>query len=257
MTHQLMRAIGIASIAVCLTSGAVGAQIVVHVTDAPTGNPLPLAAVQSLDAGGRVLETQSSGNDGRVTLQNFPDIRIVRVTALGYVTGTAEIRGNRSYGARTVSVPLTPDAFELDSVTVEVEGGVVLPGRLQFTQRRDAQSGIFLDPFDVGLKSKYGVVHVFAELDGVRRVRWGGAKLMPTIVTSLGTGCVRYRLNNLRVRNSSWNAWPLGSLLPQDVMAVEVYRYFGEVPEHMRKDAYPPEATHPCGLVVIWTKEAW
>ncbi len=80
---------------------------------------------------------------------------------------------------------------------------------------------------------------------------------MPTIVTSLGTGCVRYRINNLRVRDASWNEWPLGSLLPQDVMAVEVYRYFGEVPEHMRKDAYPPEAILPCGLVVIWTKEAW
>jgi hypothetical protein len=57
---------------------------------------------------------------------------------------------------------------------------------LQFTERRDAHSGIFLDPFDV-----------------------------------------------------------------------EIYRHFGEVPERLRKDAFPPSAMVPCGLVVIWTGEAW
>jgi hypothetical protein len=45
------------------------------------------------------------------------------------------------------------------------------------------------------------------------------------------------------------------SLLPQDLMAVEIYRYFGEVPEGLRHNA--AVGGKLCGLIVIWTREGW
>ena len=32
---------------------------------------------------------------------------------------------------------------------------------------------------------------------------------------------------------------------------------FGHLADNVRKDAFPPSAMVPCGLVVIWTREAW
>lgn len=225
-------------------------QVTVHVTDLTSGNPVPLAAVQSL-RGGDALETQSTNAEGIARLSYSDDAETVQVMALGYATVTVVWTG------ASISVGLPPQALELDSIAVSVEATRRFPGRLQFSARRDEHPGLFLDPFDIGIKSKYGVVEVFRELEGIRRTRWTGPRNMPTIVSSLGSGCIQYRLNNLPVRNGNWNYWPLSSLLPQDVMAMEIYRFIGEVPSELRKDAWPPNASHPCGLVVIWTREAW
>ena len=254
---RLARICTLTSLAMSVVATAASGQLIVQVVDGPTGNALPLAAVQTLNADGRVIETQSTDTDGRAVLQNQPAVRGIKVTALGYHPSETEVQGNRAYGPRPFNVSMTPSAFELDEVTVEVDATNALPGRLQFTQRREERTGIFLDPFDVGLKSEYGVVQIFTELEGVRRTGFGGARMAPSIVTNLGTGCVRYRINNSRVPDANWNLPPLSSLLPQDVMAVEIYRYFGEVPRHMQKDAFPPEANQPCGLVVSWPKEVW
>ena len=228
------------------------AQITVRVMDSISGNPVPLAAVQSLTEGENVLETQSTSIDGVARLMSTSAVHSVKVMALGYVTVVVELDGSSD-----LEVSLRPQALELDSLTIEVERSGPIPGRLEFSRRRRDNSGIFLDPFDVGIKSRYGVVELFRELEGIRRTRWGGSRIMPTIVSNLGRGCLLYRLNNLRVKNANWNRWPLSSLLPQDVMAVEIYRYFGEVPQELQKDAWPPNAMSPCGLVLIWTKEAW
>ena len=72
--------------------------------------------------------------------------------------------------------------------------------------------------------------------------------------------------------------WPtLEDLVPtgHDVMAIEIYRDFQEVPPEFRMDAWPgstptqratPSAAiggrrrtedKPCGLVSVWTRAAW
>lgn len=235
----------------CIARPASG-QITVRVTDSRSGNPVPLAAVQSMTEGGNVFQTQSTNTDGVARLVSAPAVRFVKVMALGYATVVVEFDG-----APDLEVRLQPRALEIDSLTVVVERSGPIPGRLEFSRRREDHSGIFLDPFDVGLKSKYGVVEVFRELEGIRRTGWSGSRMMPRIVSNLGAGCLLYRINNRRVKNANWNSWPLSSLLPQDVMAIEIYRYFGEVPPELRKDAWPPDALHPCGLVLIWTTGAW
>jgi len=256
MTGRLARTLMLLLGALCLSFIPASAQIVVRVIDAPSGNPLPLATVQSVDANGRVIETQSTDNTGTVRLGDVAAVRGVKVTALAYATQELDIQPTRAYGARIFEIKLIPTAFELEGLTVDVDATTQLPGRLPFTDRRASRTGIFLDPFDVGIKSKYGVVQVFTQLEGIRRTNFGGPRQMPTIVTNMGTGCVKYRLNNSRVRDPSWNRWPLSGLLPQDVMAVEIYRHFGEVPAHMQKDAWPPGANQLCGLVVIRMKRS-
>jgi len=244
------------AVALCLLAllgvpAPANSQVLVHVTDAISGNPVPFAAVQLTTSTSRVLQTQSTDFQGHASMLDLDGGHSVRVTALGYSEVIVEIDSRTE-----LEISLDPVPIRVDSLAVTVDPTRPLPGRLQFTQRREEQDGIFLDPFDVGIKSKYGVIEVFRELEGIRRVRWGGSRIMPTIVSNLGTGCFNYRLNNLRVRNSSWNEWPLSSLLPQDVMAVEIYRYIGEVPPELLGDAAPANGP-TCGLILIWTKGAW
>ena len=247
--HSVWLTVVVAIVAAFPSSAS--SQLRVRVIDASSRNPVPLAAVQTTSVAGQVLETRSTSLDGVAILSALPDAHAVRVNALGYADAVIEIDG-----VTELDVLLEPVPIRIDSLAVIVESTRSLPGRLQFTQRRSDHRGIFLDPFDVGIKSKYGVVEVFRELEGIRRVGWGGSRIMPRIVSNLGSGCFNYRINNQRVRNGSWNQWPLSSLLPKDVMAVEIYRYMGEVPQELLRDASPPTG-RSCGLILIWTKEAW
>ena len=223
------------------------AQIVVTVRDGRSGNPVPSALVRTLDSNGNLLASATTELQGQAVFPETEGVISVSVEALGYVSTTVRLTD------RNLEVRLETDALKLDSIVVEADPADFLPGRMQFAQRRAGGEGLFLDPMDVGLKSKYGVLEIFRGLDelGVRRRMLGRFK---KIESTLGNGCFEYRLDNLRVREPDWQRPPLSSLLPKDIVAVEIYRYFGEVPENLRHLAGREQL---CGLVIIWTRVGW
>ncbi len=234
----------LAGLVLCGTN--LDAQTILRVLDAPSGNPIPQALVSS-DALSRGYVT---GLDGLAVIPL--DSGEVSIGALGYEVAIVTLTGESP-----VEVRLTPRALALDSLIVEVEGG--RSGRALFSERRARGEGIFLDPLQVQLKIRYRISDLFYELEGVRGTigRRSGERVP---ISTLGTGCFGYLLNSIRVplaflREDPWTRWPLSSLAPEDIMAVEVYRFIGEVPPELRRHAYV--ADQSCGLIVIWAKEAW
>ncbi|NQU44824.1 hypothetical protein HQ520_16160 [bacterium] len=207
-----------------------------------------MALVQTLDSASVVLTGGLSDIEGSVRLARGESARSLRVEAMGYAVAVEALSGP------DVTVRLATQPLEVAGLIVEVESR---SGLSQFSRRREAGRGLFLDPFDVHLKSKYGVREVFRDLDKVRRTDWSSRG--PRIVSGLGRGCFSYRLNNLPVRvewgRNPWETYPLDGVLPGDLMAVEIYRYFGEVPEELQHNA--GIGGDMCGLIVIWTREGW
>ncbi len=221
--------------------------IVVRAVDDVSGLPIPQALVILLDATGAELGRRTSDIDGVV---RWSGVRaaVVRVVAVGYAP--LEMPPTET----EVIARLEVRPIELEGLVGRVDG---TSGASQFSRRRSLGRGIFLDPVDVALKSRYGVREVFRDVEGVRRTEWSGGG--PKIVSSLGGGCFGYRLNDLPVRvdsgRNAWETYPLDGILPNDLVAVEVYRYFGEVPEDLRHNAAIGGGL--CGLIVLWTREGW
>jgi hypothetical protein len=49
---------------------------------------------------------------------------------------------------------------------------------------------------------------------------------------------------------------PVRELVPQDVVGIEYYPRYADVPEHFRRFAWPRGAAEPCALLVYWLREA-
>lgn len=221
------------------------AQTVVQVIDGRSGNPVPQALIQS-DSLSRGYLTDIAG---RTVLP----IRAgdVTISALSYRTTTVSLNGTVQ-----LEVRLEPVGLELDSLVVDIDQAST--GRAIFSERRARGQGIFLDPGIVQLKIKHRVSDLFYDLEGVRgQLSPASGERIP--VSTLGTGCFAYLLNSKRVPTDGvrdpWRAWPLSSLTPEDIMAVEIYRYIGEVPPELRR--FAEVDLKLCGLIVIWAREAW
>lgn len=190
------------------------------------------------------------GSAGGVAEVTLPEgTRAIRVTALGF---SPRVVLPPESGEIEVALETRPIA--LDSLVVTADGN----GRSQFSARRDRGAGIFLDPVDIQTKIKYRVTDAFYDLPNLRMSY--GSNGFPELISQIGDGCIVYRLDNMVLRDHprgarAWTTWPLSMVTTENVMAMEVYRYFGEVPPELRHEAGIYDV--PCGLVVIWTTVAW
>jgi hypothetical protein len=227
------------------------AQMTVRVVDQRSGFPIPLASVVFSGADGRALVNRLTNDDGITRVEDVLGATHLTIEALGYQAVSIALPSDRDVRIRLHAAPI-----DLDSLRVTVRSSN--NGRTQFSLRRQQGDGIFLDPLDVSQKIKHRVSDIFYEMPGVRR-SFSTSDGEPKLIPSLGRGCLNFRVDNqpvrLRTGQTPWANWPLSSVLPSDVMAVEVYRFFGEVPLELRHEA--AIGGGPCGLVVIWTKVGW
>jgi hypothetical protein len=205
----------------------------------------------------------------------------VRVSALGYGTVLSDRFFLSEVDDLELVVRLQPDPVELPGfVTVIPQGR---RGRDSFLRRAAAGRGLFIDPEWMARIEMYhpaDALRVLGE-DGVS-VWWDVGPLdpeslavgpIPRVRSALGRGCFAYLLDGQPVFKrhpetvllSPWAYWPLNTLLPEDIAAMEIYRYPGEVPPEFRRDAvrefYASDSTYvgeeSCGIVMIWTKTRW
>jgi hypothetical protein len=245
-----------------------------------------------LDAG-----TEEPVVTGIVTLVNESDEGVVSATAdergvfllrapsggefrlrgerIGYASAVSSVITVPSAGFVEVVFRLSVEPAQLDPITILAPSGWrITPGAIVNAERRDRGLGVFLDRADVLARSTYDIRDAVRGVEGIRvgmgrrgtcnlgRSRGSAIALWDglCLISSMGWGCMNMVINEQPLM--SWGgqtAWELAALLPrpEGVAAMEIYRTYQEVPDRHKATAWPAGQLEPCGLVAVWTIEAW
>jgi hypothetical protein len=247
--------------------------------------PVEGALIRLLDDGGSILRTAISDEQGLFFFEANLGTYQLEAQRIGY-------RLTRSQSFRMVLDTLRVE-FRIDQEAVLLAPLVVnvgrRPGREVFESRVNSEQGFFFPPAMVdSLRPKTHVGEIFSHADDTF-VRWsagyhedGKFGPLPRIGTWIGSGCMHIIVDgrptvepffqNFDVRGrlqpgSIWGVWPLSDLEPEDLVAIEVYRAWFEVPEDFRRDLvieYPQQRKtlrqinqKACGIAFIWTTHGW
>lgn len=256
MVHRSSSSLALTGLAgLLLSAGAPSTlpaqQVRIRVVDAVSRLAVAFPEITALGRGDDEFGTWLGSAEGVLEVTLPEGTQAIRVTALGFAP-----RVILTPESDEVEIGLDTRPIPLDSLVVEAAAN----GRTEFAQRRARGSGVFLDPVDIQTKIEYRVTDAFYDVPKVRMSFAESRNGFPHIRSQLGDGCFVYRLDNLVLRDlpdgsAAWDEWPLSMVTTENVMAMEIYRYFGEVPPELRHQAGIKDT--PCGLVVIWTTVAW
>ncbi|HEX2209442.1 MAG TPA: hypothetical protein VHG93_17320, partial [Longimicrobium sp.] len=170
----------------------------------------------------------------------------------GYTPGAEAVTVAPS-GETAAALRLSARPFVLDTVTVVGSSGREV-GKQTFERRQAAGNGIYLDSAYVAQRRATYPGDLLYSIPGIEVTaqRRTGYR---TPSTRLGNRCLQFLVNGLPYYGG-WPRWvPLEETLRRtDVVAVEVYREFSEVPRELQRHAW---TRGQCGLVVYWTEDGW
>jgi hypothetical protein len=241
----------------------------------------PKPAVAQVLQGYLLDDSTGVGIDGATVslIRGDMNLRSVVASSSGWFSfilpdsGSYRLRAQRLGYATTRSEPLfippgdtVTVEFRLRTEAVQMAPLVVTASRArgwgQFRERMENWGkGIYMTPAVVDSIDPRHPADVFRKQDRTwLSWDWGTHKAVPKIRTFMGSGCVSYLLDGMPIETRMWgNVWeesPLAWIEGKDVVAVEYYRYIGEVPPELRRfadDTYDQQ----CGLVVFWTAVGW
>jgi hypothetical protein len=248
--------------------------------DAVTTRPVAQARVSLLDSLGVDVASVVTDSSGRFLLAS-PEAGQYRmlIRRIGYQPATSGPVSFQKAKVWQLTLELAPLATELEPVTIRERTGRqwAVDG---FREREAMGHGIFLDHLEILARDPVYIADLFRGMPGMKVELGRGG---PTVESREGRGCLKMFVNWLPLESLSENGQRTMELPPpKDVMGVEVYREFKEVPQALRHYARssppaPPElivtragrvnpAARPpergvtpgqCGLVLIWTKATW
>lgn len=233
-----------------------------------------------------------TGDDGffLISLEAWGTYQLEAVR-IGYKTTTSQPFLVEPSDTVTVDFRILPDAVLLAPLMVTARS---TRGREVFKRRMESwDRGIFITPEMVdSIQPRRHPAEVLRKQPDIW-LSWGWgydpwsgiSGAVPNIRTYLGEGCVSYMIDGKPVRRTRfdtgpvWLTWPLNTLKPEDVVAVEVYRHITEVPEEIRNHTeevfngqmpgnlpslvaggarvqrdFLPET---CGIINFWTRVGW
>jgi hypothetical protein len=209
---------------------------------------------------------------------------------IGYRTTTSQPFSVERPDTLTVEFRVRPDAVLLQPLLVTARA---TRGRDAFNRRMETwDRGIFITPAMVdSIQPRHHPAEVLRNQPkvwlswGWGHSPWSGKSgPVPKIGTFLGVGCVSYMIDGHPVHRSrfeegpAWLDWPLNTLEPDQIVAVEVYRTLSEVPEELRnhtEEVFEGQAVpdvpsinfgkrvqqdiipRTCGIINFWTRVGW
>jgi hypothetical protein len=255
MLRRTLRSALVALPAVLLSVNLSAQAVRATVTDAATGAPLAGALVRVETETGALGRAAFSDERGTVRLPVVGGGRYtLSAERAGYTRSqvTLLVQGT---GETPATLSLRPSPLVLDTVLVQTPGPEGELGRQTFERRRATGSGVYLDSAYVATQRGSWPGDLLESVPGidVRTVHGPSGVRRPT--TLLGGRCLNSLVNGLPY----YGGWPRFVPLEQtlrraDIVAVEVYRTFDEVPRDLRRYA---RANGSCGLVVYWTEDGW
>jgi len=248
--------------------------------DSLTTRTVSQASVSLLDSAGAEIVSVLTDSSGRFFLTSPQSGKFrVRVRRIGYEPATSAAISLQNSKVLQLTLELGPLAPAMQSVTIR-DRAVRQWAVDGFRERQALGQGIFLDHVDILSQNPVYIADLFRGMPGMRiQLARGG----PTIESQYGRGCIKMFVNWLPLESLSENGQRTMELPPpKEVMGVEVYREFKEVPPSLRQyariTAPPPREllitrggrTNPavrppergvtpgqCGLVLMWTKATW
>jgi hypothetical protein len=209
------------------------------------GRPIPRAEISTTGSHGDVIAARSDDR-GAFALPGVPNGPArVAVRAVGYqpVEVTTEVRRGENASVNIVLSRIT----DLDTVRVsarppECEERTTLTG---FNCRRLQGAGIFIDQLEIARRKPVFLADIFWDTPGF--------KVDPVVRhrrafhSTDGWGCINF-LQNGRL--------PFGRVEPKDILAIEVYRTYADIPQIYRVFAWaePPLPATTCAIVNFWLK---
>ncbi len=247
--------VALASLLFALAStGEAGAQAVDgRLVDAETRTPVRGAVIQVTDTAGVLAGTAISDAEGqfRITLPGAGVPYRFLATAFGYMP--REVHSFRVPDGETLSfpeIPMIPDPFVLDSLSVEVRrlrrGRT--PGQEKVRHRQIAGLGTFIPGSLIADTRPPTLTGFVQQLAPGIEIAWYGAGM--NVLRAEDARCLSLRVNEFLLGPSNIYA-DLDDIPYDDIAAVEVYATFAEVPPELQIDVYP------CGLINVWTWIAW
>jgi hypothetical protein len=205
----------------------------------------------------------------------------LEVSRFGYVTARSQPVRVPSSDTVSVEFRVAPDAILLNPITIT---GRSRRGRRDFERRLDGwERGVRLTPDQIDSIAPRHPADVFRAVAKVV-VHWdwgelstGGFGPVPAVRTFLGRGCMQFMVDYVLVTPepwaaTEWNGYILNTLLPEDIVAVEVYRSYNEVPPELQRythefrqlwsggavgTTWDEDEKVNCGLTVYWTRTGW
>ena len=204
----------------------------------------------------------------------------LEASRIGYGTTRSQSFNVTSPDTTTVTFFVSTQAILLDPIVVGIPTVI---GSEVFQTRLTAGDGIFFTPEMVdSLRPVRHVGELFEHTDDEVFLTWGfgrredgGYGPIPRIRSYRGaSGCLSYIVDRTPVPDpffagvsSPWGVAPLSELTPEDLVAVEIYRGWFEVPSDYEdqilantlgtrrklRDMRKGE----CGIVVLWTERGW
>jgi hypothetical protein len=280
MRPRLLSAIA-AGLLLAAAPGGLEAQQLIHgklLTDR-TNVPVAGATVQLLRATGaelnRIVQTNKHGS---FIMQVEPGRYRLSVRRISYSPVQSDIITVEPGKNVTMNLVLTPISVRLATQTVTALTRLET-GRPAMAKREALdQGGYFLYRKDFAEIANKTVPEILEKVPGLR------ARPDGSIETLEGNRCLQFLINRLPITEipiqylmPGQSFASLYEMLPDglDIMGVEVYRRFSEVPKELRQDAWPylddrgvtiprvlgsarKQTTIPaCGLINFWTSAAW
>jgi hypothetical protein len=244
------------ALAAALAPAGVRAQAVrVTVTDEATGAPVPGALVRLANEAGELARAGFSDARGTLLLRPREGGRyVLSAERSGYLRATTDVTvPERGEVRDTLRMRASPLGLDTVRVVVAADGPEV--GRHTFERRRASGRGIYLDSAYVAQARALWPGDLLESVPGieVRTAHGRQGYRLPT--TRMGGRCLNSLVNGLPFYGG-WPRWMVleETLRRRNVVAVEVYRVFDEVPRELQRFARNPR---PCGLVVYWTQDGW
>lgn len=255
MRHRVIPPALLVLIALLLAVRLPAQAVRVTVLDEATGAPVAGAMVRVQDAVGTLARAGFADARGTIQLRvREPGRYVVRAERSGYAPAEAPVLFAQGAPA-TAELRMRAAPVGLDTLRVTVLTAGPELGSATFERRRAEGMGIYLDSAYVSQVRAIWPGELLESVPGIDVRMTHGRAGYREPSTRMGGRCLNVLVNGLPY----YGGWPRALMLEEtlrrsDVVAVEVYRTFQEVPRELQRLARTPR---PCGLVIYWTEDGW
>lgn len=253
MPHRRTVSVLLACCAVLLAAELPAQAVRATVTD-EAGAPVAGALVRVETDSGVVARAGFSDERGAVRLPLREGGRFVlRAERSGYETARVVLVVGAD-GETAAALRMRANPLAMDTVRVVAPNRREV-GRQTFERRRMTGRGVYLDSAFVAASPGNWPADLLRLVPGIEVRAVHGPTGMRRASTRMGGRCLNALVNGLPYYGG-WPRWVSleETLRRSDVVAVEVYRVYEEVPRELQRFA---RAGGACGLIVYWTEDGW